>query len=304
MVLLLNAVTWRLTLQPRPAIGSLAVLPLVNEGGEGDTEYFSDGVTEGLINSLSQLPGLRVPARSTAFRYKGERDPQKAGRELGVDAVLAGRVRQRGDSFSVQLDLVKVADGSQLWGDHYNRKLADIFAVQDEIASQIVEKLRTHLTGQQKRRLTKRYTESPEGYQLYLKGRHFFNKLSIGGLERAIGYFQEAIAKDRNYALAYTGIADSYASRGVPEAFLGGVSPREAFPNARAAALKALELDDTITESHMSMAHIKYVYEWDWAGADREIQRAIELDPNSSVAHHFYGLFLSPRGDTKRPSQR
>jgi serine/threonine-protein kinase len=296
VVLLLSAVTWRLTLQSRPVIGSLAVLPLVNEGGEGDTEYFSDGVTESLINSLSQLPGLRVPARGTTFRYRAQSDPQKSGRELGVDAVLVGSVRQRGDSFSVQVDLVKVADGSQLWGDHYNRKLADIFAVQDEIASQIVEKLRTHLTGPQKRRLTKRYTESPEAYQLYLKGRFFFNKRSVAGLERAIGHFQEAIAKDPTYALAYAGIADSYASRGVPEAFLGGVSPREAFPPARAAALKALELDDTIAEPHISLAHIKYVYDWDWAGADREMQRALELDPNSSVAHHFYGLFLSPRG--------
>ena len=272
------------------AIDSVAVLPFTNSSGDPNTEYLSDGISEGIINSLSRLPNLRVMARSTVFRYKGkESDPQKVGHDLGVRAVLAGRLLQRGDTLVIQTELVDVDKGSQLWGEQYNRKLADILAVQEDISREISEKLRLRLTGEEKIRLTKRRVVNPEAYQLYLKGRYYWNKRTEEGLRTAIEYFSESTEKDRNYALAHAGLADCYI-------VLGDYSllpSKEASAKAREAATKALELDDTLAEAHNALAAVKENYDWDWPGAEQEYRRAIELNPGYATAHQWYGVMLS-----------
>ncbi len=289
-VLLLALTAWYALFGGRgEAINSVAVLPFVNAGGDPNTEYLSDGITESLINTLSQLPNLRVMARSTVFRYKGkEADPQKVGRELRVGAVLVGRLQQRGDTLVVQAELVDVAKGSQLWGSQYNRKLADVFVLQEEISREISEKLRLRLTGEEKKRLTKRYTENTEAYQAYLKGRYSWNKRTEEGLLKGVDYFQQAIDKDPNYALAYVGLADCYGLLGI----WGPPRPAEAFPRAKAAALKAVEIGDTLGEAHTSLAWINFVFDWDWAGAEREYRRAFELNPSYATAHQWYAHYL------------
>jgi tetratricopeptide (TPR) repeat protein len=239
------------------------------------------------------LPNLRVMARSTVFRYKGkESDPQKVGHDLGVRAVLAGRLLQRGDTLVIQTELVDVDSGSQLWGEQYNRKLADILAVQEDISREISERLRLRLTGGEKTRLAKRPTENIEAYQLYLKGRYCWNKRTEEGLRTAIEYFSEAIEKDPNYALAHAGLADSYIVLG--EYSL--LPAKEAFPRAREAATKALDLDDTLAEAHNALAAVKENYDWDWPGAEREYRRAIELNPGYATAHQWYGELLAELG--------
>jgi len=274
------------------AIDSVAVLPFANASGDPNTEYLSDGISEGIINSLSQLPNLRVMARSTVFHFKGkESDPQKVGHELGVRAVLAGRLLQRGDTLVVQTELVDVDQGSQLWGEQYNRKLADILAVQEDISQEISEKLRLRLTGEEKVRLTERQIVNPEAYQLYLKGRYYWNKRTEEGFNKAIEHFNQAIEKDPNYALAHAGLADSYILLG----HYGLLPSKEAYPKAREAAAKALELDDTLGEAHNALAEVKEV-DWDWPGAEREHRRAIELNPGYATAHEWYGVLLSELG--------
>jgi serine/threonine protein kinase/Tfp pilus assembly protein PilF len=278
------------------AINSVAVLPLINASGDPDMDYLSDGITESIINSLSPLPKLRVIARSTVFRYKGqEADPQQVGRTLNVRAVLMGRVLQRGDTLIIGTELVDVADGSQLWGQRYNRKLADVLAVQEEIAEQISEKLRLRLSGEHRKPLTKRYTDNAEAYQLYLKGRYYFwKKWTEENAKKAIEYFRQAIDVDPTYALAYAGMADVYISLG---SFAGSVlPPTEVMPKAKAAAMKALEIDDTLAEAHTSLGWVKMDYDWDWAGADKEFQRAIKLNPNHWQAHFWYGFYLGAMG--------
>ncbi|MDQ3258612.1 MAG: serine/threonine-protein kinase, partial [Acidobacteriota bacterium] len=276
------------------AIDSVAVLPFVNVGADPDTEYLSDGITESIINSLSRLPTLKVMARGTVFRYKGrEADAQKVGRELGVGAVLTGRIVQRGDTLIVQADLVNVADGSQLWGERFNRKPTDILAVQEEISQDIANSLRGRLSGAEQQQLVKRYTEDVEAYQLYLKGRYFLeSRRTTTGILRGIDYFQQAIEKDPAYALAYAGLADSYFTLPITS----DIPPKEAFPKAKAAAARALEIDGTLAEARTSMGMIKFWYDWDWAGSEGEFKRAIELNPNYSAAHRFYGHLLSNIG--------
>ncbi|HYE66088.1 MAG TPA: protein kinase, partial [Pyrinomonadaceae bacterium] len=277
----------------RKAIDSLAVLPLVNASADPNMEYLSDGITESIINTLSRLPKLHVMARSTVFRYKGrELDPQQVGRELGVRAVLAGTVLQHGDNLHVQAELVDVANGWQLWGEHYDRKPADIFAVQEEIAKEITENLRLRLSGEQKKQLTKRHTENAGAYQLYLKGRYHLNKRTEEGFKKGIEYFQQAIDMDINYALAYAGLSDSYI---LLERY-GVLKPKEAIPQAKAAVLKALEIDDSLAEAHTSLAYAKLIYDWDWLAAEGEYTRAIELNRNYATAHHWYGWHLSHTG--------
>lgn len=274
----------------RRPINSIAVLPFVNDSVDPATEYLSDGITESLINSLSQLPTLRVMARSTAFNYKGRAvDPRQVGRELGVDVVLMGRITQREDALSIQADLVNVADGSQLWGEQYNRSLSDVLAIQQEISGEISERLRLKITGEEQRRVTRYSTTHTEAYQLYLKGRYHWNKRTDEGARRAIDYFHQAIEKDPGYALAYVGLADSY--------LLSELLPaRERYPKAKAAAQKALEIDETLGEAHASLAAIKNWYDWDWPGAEIEFRRAVELNPNYPTAHHWYGEFLANLG--------
>jgi serine/threonine protein kinase/Flp pilus assembly protein TadD len=278
----------------RKALDSLAILPLVNESGDPSAEYLSDGITESIINSLSQIPKLRVMARSTVFRYKGrEVDPQTVGRELGVRAVLTGRALQLGDRIVISTELVDAADGSQLWGEQYRRNFSDIFALQEEISQEISEKLRLKLTGAEKKRLTKRYTDNTEAYSLYLKGRYYENKFfNEAAITRAIEYFQQAIDCNPTYALAYAGLADCY----IRLSHTNVTPSKDGFAKARAAVMKALEIDDTIAEAHISLAKIKSTFDWDFPAAEEEYKRAIEINPNYATAHHAYGRHLMIMG--------
>ncbi|MGH9959732.1 MAG: tetratricopeptide repeat protein, partial [Pyrinomonadaceae bacterium] len=276
-------------------IESIAVLPFQNKSTETDTEYLSDGLAESLIYRLSQLPNLKVSPTSSVFRYKGkEVDPIKVGQELGVSAVLAGRMVQRGDSLTISAELVDVRNNKLLWGEQYERKMSELLATQREIAREIVDKLRLRVSGQEKG-LAKHYTESNEAYQFYLKGRFYWNKRSQEGFQKALEYFQQAIEIDPNFALAYSGLADTYNLLGGPEAG-GDMPPNEVLPKAKAAALKALEIDETLAEPHVSLAHVKYNYDRDWVGAEREYKRAMELNPNYPVAHQWYAIYLSGVG--------
>jgi serine/threonine protein kinase len=274
------------------AIDSVAVLPFVNVGGDVNTEYLSDGITESLINSLSQLPNLKVIARSSVFRYKGkEIDPQTVGRELGVRAVLTGRVVQMGDQLSIQTELVDVDTQTRLWGENYNRKVSDIIPLQDEISREISEKLRLKLSGKEREQLSKRYTENSQAYQLYWKGRYLWNRRRAEDIREAIRDFQLAIDLDPNYALAYTGLADCYVL-----GLLLQMSPKEAMPIAIEKTNRALAIDPGLAEAHTSLAKIKLSYEWDWTGAEAEFKKAIELKPGYATAYQWYGVYLSEMG--------
>ena len=273
-------------------IDSLAVLPLVNVGADPETEYLSDGITESVINDLSRLGTLRLTARSTVFRYKGkEIDPQRIGQELGVDAVLTGKLIQRGDSVALQADLVKVADGSQLWGQQYNRKLTDLVGLQNEIARDVSQKLRARLSGADERKLAKKYTANPEAYRLYLKGRYHFLKTTRSEIQTGISYLQQAIMMDPSYALAYVGLADAYRSLSVP-----GELPSAEILKGKAAAQKAVELDDSLAEAHAVLGFTIFWYDWDWNAAENQYKRALELDPDSSDTLIFYAHLLSNTG--------
>ncbi len=246
-------------------INSIAVLPFVNVPADADTEYLSDGVTEGLINSLSELPHLRVMSRNSVFRYKGrETDAQAAGRALNVQAVLTGRVVQRGNDLAVSVELVDVRNNTHLWGDEYDRKLSDLLTVQNDIARDIGDKLRRKLSGESEKRLTKGSTADPEAYQDYLKGRYFAEKFTRDGVQKGIGYFRQATEHDPNYALAYAGLAYSY---GVSDDLF--LAPHDAMPKLGDAAKKAIELDDSIAEPHLEMATYYFWYEYDWAAAEK-----------------------------------
>jgi TolB-like protein/Tfp pilus assembly protein PilF len=270
------------------AIDSLAVLPLMNASADPNMEYLSDGVTESIINSLSQLPQLRVMARSTVFRYKSQEiDAQQVGHDLGVRGVLTGRLFQLGERLIIRTELVDTADGSQLWGEQYDRKSSDLLAVQEEISREISEQLRIKLTGEERELLTKRHTDSTEAYQLYLRGCYFLNKYTREDGEKGFDYFRRAIELDPGYALAYVGLADYYYRVSTTYS-----PPGEALPKAKAAALRALELDDRLAEAHTSLAYTMMLYDWDWAGAEREFKRAIELKPGYASAHRWYGLYL------------
>jgi TolB-like protein/Tfp pilus assembly protein PilF len=263
---------------------SIAVLPFVNASGDQNMEYLSDGITESLINSLSQLPNLAVKARSTVFRYKGkEADPQKVGAELNVQAVLNGRVAQRGDDLTLSLELVDAKTGDQIWGEQYNRKTADLAALQGEIARDVTSQLRVKLSGGDEQRLAKSYTENNEAYQLYLKGRFYWNKRTQEAYDQAIDYFRQAIEKDPNYALAYAGLADCYLLR------FGNQS--EGMPKAKEAAAHALALDPMLAEAHTSLAFARTLYDRDWAGARTEFEEAIRLNPKYATAHQWFGIY-------------
>jgi len=274
-------------------IDSLAVLPFVNGSGDPNTEYLSDGITESLINSLSQLPKLEVKSRDSAFHYKGkDPDAETIGRELGVRAVFKGRVTQVGDNLTVSAELIDARNDDHIWGEQYSRKASDIFALQGDIAKEITAALRMRLSGEDEKRMAKSYTADPEAYQNYLKGRYWQNKRSEEGFNKSIEYFLQAIANDPTYALAYSGLADSYS--GHASATLG--APNETIPKAKEAALKVLEMDDTLAEAHNSLAIIKSNYDWDWSGGEREFQRAIALDPKYAYAYQSYAIVLRETG--------
>jgi TolB-like protein/Tfp pilus assembly protein PilF len=278
------------------AIDSIAVLPLVNMGSDPNAEYLSEGIADGIANSLAQLPGLRVVPLSKVSRYKDrEVDPQEVGHKLGVRSVLVWRIAQRGDGLNIRTELVDVANVSRLWGQQYDLKLSDLLSVQEEISRKISERLGLSLTGEQQRRLTRRYTENTEAYQLYLQGRYQWNRRSDEGLKKGIEYFKQAIDLDPSYGLAYAGLADCYNLLGVPDV-AGTLAPREAFPKAKVAALKALEIDDALAEAHNSLAFVRFWFEWDWPGADREFKRAIELNPNYATTRHWHAIYLMTVG--------
>ncbi len=275
------------------AIDSVAVLPFVNASADPNTEYLSDGITESLINSLSQLPHLKVMSRDSAFMFKGKQtDARTVGSALGVRAVLEGRVMQRGDTLAISTELVDARDNSHIWGQQYNRNSTDVFAVQEEIAKAMTTALRMRLTGDDEKRMTKSYTANPEAYQDYLRGRYWWNKATEDGLNKGVEYFQQAIEKDPTYALAYSGLADSYTSF-----TSNSLRPAaETYPRAKEAALKALQIDDSLSEAHSSLAGVKANYELDWSGAEKESQRAIELNPSYATAHQRYALTLLHSG--------
>ncbi len=274
-------------------IDSLAVLPFVNGGGGGDADWLSDGITESLIDSLAQVPSLKVMSRNAVFRYKGkETDAREAARQLGVRAVLSGRIVERTGQLSVSAELVDARDGSELWGEKYDRPMSDILAVQQEITARISEKLRLKLSGEEKQKLAKQGTDNAEAYQLYLKGRYFAGQFTKAGFDKGMDYLRQAVVADPNYARAYEGM--SYAYQIADDALL---APMEVMPKARAAATKAIELDDSLSEAHADLASVYFWYDYDWTAAKLEFRRAIQLDPHIAASHQNYGWALVTVGD-------
>src|SRR5215831_6695727 len=248
-------------------------------------------MTESVINTLAQIPQLHVMARNTVFSYKGrEVDPRKVGQDLHVDAVLTGKVVQQGDSLDIQTELVDVSSGNQMWGNRYHRSVAGILAVQEEIAKEITDALRLKLTGEDEKRIAKHDTQNGEAYQLYLRGRYYFDQRTTEGMRRAIDFFQEAINKDPNYALAYAGLANAYVSSDT------AAPPRANVPKAKAAAMKALQSDDSLAQVHTAFGRVLEHCDWDWPGAEREFKLAIQLNGNYAEAHHMYSHYLTPMG--------
>jgi serine/threonine-protein kinase len=290
-------------IRPAAPAESIAILPFVNESGSPEMEYLGDGITESLINSLSQVPNLAVMSRNAVFRHKGRTtDPQEAGQSLKVQAVLTGRVVLRGDALSISTELTDVRTNRHLWGEQYNRKLSGILAIQEEISTEISSKLRLRLSGEDRKRLTKRYTQSTEAYQLYLQGRYHWNKKTPPGFQKGIEYFQKAIAADANYAPAYAALAALYNNQANYNFAL--IPPKEAWIKAKAAAEQALRIDDTLAAAHTSLALVAYQWEWDWPAAEREFKRSLELDstststyePSPSSTYHWYAHFLMSMG--------
>jgi len=273
---------------------SIAVLPFENASNDPNTEYLSEGISEALINSLTELQQLRVIARSTAFQYKGKDvDPRRVGRELQVAVVLTGKVRQMQDALSVQVDLVDASTGAQLWGSVYDRKIADLVAVKQAIAQEVTAKLKLKLSSEEQHRLIKRDSINPEAYQFYLRGRYFWNKRTPDGIKQAIEQFQQGIERDPNFALGHVGLADSY----IGLTFYDFAAPHETMPKAKESAIKALALDNTVAEAHASLAHVLMNYDWNWSEAEKEFKRSIELKPDYATAHQWYAIhFLTATG--------
>jgi TolB-like protein/Flp pilus assembly protein TadD len=288
-VLGLAALAWFALRGSSGAIDSVAVLPFVTATATADTEYLTDGITETLINGLAQLPDLRVAARSVVFRYKGrDIDPQQIGRDLNVKAIVTGRVASHADRLVIRAEVMNVGTGAQLWGNQYERAPADLLAVQEEIANEILDTLRPRLSGDERRRATRRYTEDSAAYQLYLQGRYNWNKGTISGYKSAVEYFQQAIQKDPRYALAHAGLADSF--------LLLGSYWVEAITEAKTAAEAALRIDPNLAEAHVALGHIKLWLDWDWPAAQREFERGIALNPTSALAHNQYAMCLASLG--------
>lgn len=290
------------------AIQSLAVLPFKNESGNPDMEYLSDGMTETLINSLSQLSNLSVKARSSVFHYKDKAvEPQTVASELSVQAILTGRVVQRGDGLTLYLSLVDGRNGNQVWGQRYDRKLTDLVTLQNEIGRDVSRKLRARLSGADEQKVAKNYTENTEAYQLYLKGRYHYSRLTRPEIDKGIAYYQQAIAIDQSYALAYTGLSQAYRTL----ALTSDVPSNETLPKAKAAALRALEIDETLAEAHSALGAVALWYEWDWKAAEKHYLRALELDPNGlpmgyaqllySMGQHEKALIEAKRARERDP---
>ena len=280
----------------KTAIESIAVMPFVNDSGNADVEYLSDGMTETLIASLSQLPNLSVKARSTVFYYKGkETSPQKIGTELGVQALLLGRVAQRGNDIRLNLELVNTATQDVIWSEQYNRKQSDLLMLQGEIARDVSSKLKTKLSGAEVAKLTKTYTANPVAYELYLKGKYYANRYTKEGLGQSIECFNQAITIDPDYSSAYSGLAYTYIL--MDDWFL---SPNQSAPKAREAARKALEIDDSDVDAHVVLGLVAHWYDWDWSVAEQEFKRSLELNPRNPESYLYYSYLLSPMG---RPAE-
>jgi TolB-like protein/tetratricopeptide (TPR) repeat protein len=277
---------------PAPGAHTLAVLPFVNAAGDEDTEYLCEGIAETLINHLSQASGLRVVARTSAFRFRGESDLQKIAGSLGVSAVLSGRLAKRGDSLSVQVELVDPGSAIQLWGQRYQRKLTDIFVVEEDIAREIIGALRPRLLPHGSERLSRDSIGNVDAYKLCLKGRFFWNKRSRQALERAIACYRNAIELEPTYALAYAGLADCYNVLGT----FAVLPPGDVFPRARAAARRALDIDDHLVAARVALASVSAFYERDSMASDREFRQAITTNPQYAEARQWYGLHLCVRG--------
>ncbi len=298
-LILLAAVAYFL-LRRTASIDSLAILPFVNASQSADADYLSDGITDSVIGNLSSLRGLKVKSRNAVRKYKGgDIDAGQAGRELDVGAVLTGRIVQRGDALSIRADLIDTRDNSEIWGENFEGKTSEILGMEQDITARISEKLRLRLSGEDKQQLARRETANPEAYQLYLKGRYFTSRFTKDGVDKGLDYFRQAIAADPNYALAYQGLADYYSV--IDDVF---VPARDAEPKAKAAALKALELDDHLAESHEALASVLFWYEYDWPGAEREFRRAIELNENLAAAHSYYGWYLTCLGQPGERNRR
>jgi len=269
-------------------IDSLAILPFENAGGNPDAEYLSDGLTESLINSVSQLPNLKVIARSSVFRYKGKAvDPSAVGRELSARAILTGRIVERGDDLSVSAELTDTLDNRHIWGEQYNVKLTDLLAIQQKISNEISSNLRSRLAGKEDTTQPKQYTNNADAFQLYLKGRFYSDQATVAGVQRGVEYFHQAIEKDPRYALAYVGIANAYFL--LSSQFS---SPREAMPKVKEAATKALQIDQSLAEAHTLLGLVNAFYDYDFPSAADQFKRGVELDPGSASAHQWRGYFL------------
>src|SRR6202047_3157036 len=278
------------------AIDSVAVLPLANSTSNSEMDYLADGITEGVINHLSRLPGLRVMARSTVFRYRqAQQDPLQIGRDLKVRAVIVGRLSQNGDTLHVETEMVDVSNGSQIWGEQYQRKASDIATLQDDIASDISGQLKLKASGSGTSEEKKHATENAEAFQLYVKGRFYLEQRTRESIYKALDQFNQAIAQDSNYAQAYAGMAEASTLLFDRE----WISNVEALPKIRSSAQRAIELDPTLAEPHAALAVLKEEADWDWAGAEAEYHKAIALNPNDATSHHWYSIMLENLGRTK-----
>src|SRR5215471_16760781 len=277
--------TWCLRSGRTGQIDSIAVLPFINGSGGANTEYLSDGIAESLTDSLTHVPRLKVKSRRSAFQFKGKDvNLQKVGNDLGVAALVSGRVVPRGDNIEVSAELTDVRDNTEIWGQHYSGKITEIISLQEQIAGDIAEKLHSELSPLEKQRVTHQGTQSPDAYELYLTGRYYWNKRTVRDLETSISYFEQAIAKDPGYALAYSGLADAYSQLPI----YGAARPSEHYPKSNAAARKALELDASLARPHAVLGTNEMEFDWDFAGGEAEFRKAFELDPNDATAHHWY----------------
>ena len=281
-------------LRPTPPTQSIAVLPFLNMSGNPDDDYLGDGIAEELINLLASIRGLRVVSRTAAFALKGSKtDPRAIGQRLNVRTILTGSVRRHGNRLRVTSQLISAADGYHLWSERYDREMADVLAIQEEISRTIVSALQVTLSGTQAEQLAKRRTVNPEAYDAYLRGRHHWNNRPFG-ITKAVEFFRQAIAKDPEFALAYTGLSDCYGTMGTWESNI--MLPHQAWPEAATAARRGLELDENLGEAHTSLAHVHLHYDWNWPAAEREFRRAVELKPGYSPAHHWFSHYLMAMG--------
>ena len=273
-----------------PRIASLAVMPLTNLSGDASQDFFTDGLTEELTTRLAKIGALRVISRTSVMHYKGStQTAPEIARELNVDALLVGSVLRSGDKVRISAQLIQARTDKHVWAESYERDLHDILALQADVARTVVEQIQIHLTPQEREKVFTTGTVNIEAYDSYLKGNYYWEKFTDAGMRKAISYYQQAIDKDPNYALAYVGLADAYHE-------LADAPPREVIPKSRSASEKALRLDETLGEAHSSLGWVKWIYYWDWAGAEAEFQRALQLNPKSSNTHGMYAEYLDSRG--------